>query len=79
MLRIDSKNMNFNGTSIIDETAIASFNASVNETDNNSYVNISIQNLSSVRTNINTFEADLNAFIREITGISVAEENDNIE
>ena len=66
MLRVDSKNTNFNAVSIYNGDNIASFNASVNDPGNNAYINFNIDNLTTAKTNISTLKADLNAFLDAI-------------
>lgn len=78
MLRIDSRNMNYNGVSMVGDTIIAGFNANVNEPENNAYLNINIQNMSAMRTNIIVFEADLNSFIDEISSLVSSSSSSNV-
>ena len=66
MLRIDSMNMNYNGTSIVGNSSLISFNANINDPDNNAYVNFSISNMSDFRENLATAKVDIAAFIDEI-------------
>lgn len=80
MLRIDSKNMNFNGTSLIDGVSLVSLNANINEPDNNGYVSINISNIAKLRENIETGKIDINAFIDEILAQPVSTiESEEIE
>lgn len=77
MLRIDSKNMNFNGSSIINNESFVSFNASVNEPDNNGYVSINISDMARLRSNLASVKADIAAFIDEIVKLPAAEPEDD--
>ena len=70
MLRFDSRNSNFNATSIIDSNAIASMSASVNEPDNSIYLSINSGNKQLFINNIAVIKNDLIAFIEDILGIS---------
>lgn len=75
MLRIDSKNLNFNGTSVIDELSLASFSASINEPDNVGYISVNFNNLNEVRQNLNVITTDLDAFLEEILKTTTSEED----
>ena len=74
MLRIDSKNMNFNGTSMVNGLGLASLSASVNDPDNNAYVSINVMDMSSARTNLAALKADVAAFLDEIAKLPEEEE-----
>lgn len=76
MLRIDSKNMNFNGTCIVDDRGLASLNANVNDPDNNAYISISIGDMNFARTNLAALEADVIAFLGEIARLPEDEEEE---
>ena len=67
MLRIDSRNINFNAVSLINNSTVATYNASVNDPDNNAYINISINDMATVRNNLVTIKTDLDEFIDEIS------------
>ena len=66
MLRVDSRNINFNATCLVGGDVLASFNASVNDPDNNIYVNVNISNSDRARTNATVLKTDLTEFIEEI-------------
>ena len=61
MLRMDGRNINFNGASIINDEQIASMNA--NASNNNSvYFNINIENITSYLANTSAVDADIKSF-----------------
>lgn len=74
MLRIDAKNMNFSGTSVINDVELAGLNANVNESDNHGYLNININNMNAARENLIALKSDIAAFIDEIS--KLPEEDD---
>ena len=61
MLRLDSKNTNFSGASIIDDVQIASMSASYS-TGSNIYFNFSIERLDLYNENAETVDADFDSF-----------------
>lgn len=61
MLRLDSKNTNFSGASIIDDVQIASMSASYS-TGSNIYFNFSIERLDLYNKNAETVDADFDSF-----------------
>ena len=61
MLRLDSKNTNFNGASVIDDTQVASMSASYS-TGSNVYFNLSIERLDLYTENAETVDADFDSF-----------------
>lgn len=60
MLRMDGRNVNFNGVSIIDDVQMASMSASANGT--NLYFSINIDNIATYRLNDTAIDADIEAF-----------------
>lgn len=60
MLRIDAKNVNFNGVCMIEDTQVASMSA--NSNDNNLYFSIAIENLATYKENQLIVDADIEAF-----------------
>ena len=69
MLRIDSKNSNYNAACVANLIQIAYFNATVNTPDNTVYVNINIDNKSAFIDNIAVAKADLEQFIDTVLEI----------
>lgn len=61
MLRLDSKNTNFSGASIIDDVQVASMSASYS-TGSNIYFNFSIERLDLYNENAETVDADFDSF-----------------
>ena len=61
MLRLDSKNTNFSGASVIDDVQVASMSASYS-TGSNIYFNFSIERLDLYNENAETVDADFNSF-----------------
>lgn len=68
MLRIDNKNMNYNGSCIVNEAIIANFNANVNEPNGNCYINVNMEDLALARANLAAVKLDLAAFVDAIMG-----------
>lgn len=64
MLRMDSKNINFNGSSVIDDVAVANFGA--NHDGNNVYFNMNISNIELYKVNKSSVEADFFEFCNEV-------------
>ena len=62
--------MNYNATSSYEDVVLASFNASVNEPNNNSYISINIDNMTAFTNNIAIAKTDLASFIDTIVGNS---------
>lgn len=61
MLRLDSKNTNFSGASVIDDIQVASMSASYS-TGSNIYFNFSIERLDLYNENAETVDADFDSF-----------------
>lgn len=61
MLRLDSKNTNFSGASVIDDVQVASMSASYS-TGSNIYFNFSIERLDLYNENSETVDTDFNSF-----------------
>lgn len=61
MLRLDSKNTNFSGASVIDDVQVASMSASYS-TGSNIYFNFSIERLDLYNENAETVDADFDSF-----------------
>ena len=61
MLRMDGKNVNFNGVSIIDDVQLASMSASASN-GTNIYFSVNIENVASYRLNAAAVDADIEAF-----------------
>lgn len=61
MLRLDSKNTNFSGASVIDDVQVASMSASYS-TGSNVYFNFSIERLDLYNENAETVDADFDSF-----------------
>ena len=79
MLRIDSRNMNFNGTGTFQNQSIISLSASINDPDNNAYVSIGINNWSELRSNFSVIKEDILAFFDEIIRYPANEEEEEEE
>lgn len=60
MLRMDGKNINFNGVSIVDDVQLASMSASVS--GNSIYFSINIDNSEQYVLNAAAIDADVEAF-----------------
>lgn len=60
MLRMDGKNVNFNGVSIVNDVQIASMNAS--SSNNSVYFNFNIDNIETYKANIDTVNTDMEDF-----------------
>ena len=60
MLRMDGKNVNFNGASIVNDEQIASMSANISNTG--LYFNISIENSAKYVANAAAVDADIEAF-----------------
>lgn len=60
MLRMDGKNINFNGVSLIEDTQIASMSASYS--GQNVYFSINIDNLTLYKANADAVDADVASF-----------------
>lgn len=73
MLRIDSRNVNFNGTSVINDGAFVTMNASVNDPDNNGYISISISDMAKFRANLAAIKVDIASFVGEIVKLPSAD------
>lgn len=69
MLRIDSKNMNLNGTSVVNDETVATFSASVNDPDPNMYFNINVTDKSKFNSNLTTIQNDTIDFMTEVAQI----------
>ena len=65
MLRMDNANMNFNGTSIIEEVVVATMNASYSG-GSEIYFSFSVVNYDSYKTNKVLVEADFSDFCVEV-------------
>lgn len=76
MLRIDSRNMNFNGSSVIGDQSFVSFNASINDPDNNGYISINISDMERFRSSLAAVEGDVIAFLEEIVKVPAAAEDE---
>lgn len=76
MLRIDSRNVNFNGACLLSDEVIASVSASINDPENTAYVSISIANMRAVRENLAAVQADVAAFLTEISRLPAADEEE---
>lgn len=61
MLRLDSKNTNFSGASIINDIQVASMSASYS-TGSNIYFNFSIERLDLYEENVETVDTDFSSF-----------------
>ena len=70
MLRFDSKNKNFNATSMANDIVVANFNANLNEPDSTLYINISADNTARFSANLATIKIDFEAFVDEVLGIT---------
>lgn len=75
MLRLDSKNVNFNGASIVNDVQIASFSASVTD-PNYASVSASIDNYATYRANIDAFKLDFANFVEEFTKVTAEVEEE---
>jgi len=64
MLRMDSKNINFNGSSVIDDVAVANFGA--NHDGNNVYFNMSVSNIELYKEYKSSVEVDFSEFCNEV-------------
>lgn len=60
MLRMDGKNVNFNGVSIVNDAQIATMNAS--SSNNSVYFNFSIENVDTYKANIDAVNTDMEDF-----------------
>lgn len=60
MLRMDGKNVNFNGVSIINDAQVATMNAS--SSNNSVYFNFSIENVDTYKANIDAVNTDMEDF-----------------
>ena len=60
MLRMDGRNVNFNGISIIDDDQVASMNATIS--NSSVYFGISIENITKYQANAAAVDADVEAF-----------------
>ena len=60
MLRIDAKNVNFNGVCIIEDARVASMSA--NSNDNGLYFSLAIEDLAAYKENQLIVDADIEAF-----------------
>ena len=67
MLRIDNKNINFSGASVIDDEAVAYFNANFNG-GVEIYFNTTIANLDAYNANVQAVEADGDEFRAIVVG-----------
>lgn len=65
MLRMDNRNMNFMGSSVVDEVVVASFSAGYNG-NKDLYINVSVADYTLFAANQLTVEADMNAFHSEV-------------
>ncbi len=75
MLRINGRNTNYNGQSIVNNLVLCSFSATSNDVNNNARFNLNIDNVTSVVENFETVIADFNAFVEEVlTAVSPVEE-----
>jgi len=66
MLRIDSTNTNYNASSIIGGSNVATFTASVNNPGDSVYFSININSLAILQTNLTEIKDDLADFIDSI-------------
>lgn len=64
MLTMDSRNFNFNATSKVDDTVIATMSASFSGT--NVYFNMNVENVSSYSTHKTEVDADYAIFTAEV-------------
>ena len=60
MLRMDGKNVNFNGVSIVTDAQVATMNAS--SSNNSVYFNFSIENVDTYKANIDAVNTDMEDF-----------------
>ncbi len=60
MLRMDGKNVNFNGVSIVNDAQVATMNAS--SSNNSVYFNFSIENVDTYKANIDAVNTDMEDF-----------------
>lgn len=60
MLRMDGKNVNFNGVSIVNDAQAATMNAS--SSNNSVYFNFSIENVDVYKANIDAVNTDMEDF-----------------
>ena len=77
MLKINSKSMDFNGVSVIDDIAVASMHASYNG-NNDMYLNMSISEINAYIAHKDVVAADFAAFCDAIVAVvgAQAEEPD---
>ena len=66
MLRIDNKNMNYNGSCIVNDGIVANFSASVNEPNGNGYITINFEDLAVGKTHLAAAKLDLADFLDAI-------------
>lgn len=64
MLRMENSNVNFNGTSMIEDVVVASMNA--NASGASVYINFNIDNIALYNENKTAVEADFNEFKERI-------------
>lgn len=64
MLRIDSTNINYNASSIInDDDIIANFSAGINDPSESMYISIGANNFTIFKNNLSIIKSDLNDFL----------------
>lgn len=68
MLRIDSKSLSFNGTSVIEEEVAATMNASYHG-GAEIYINMNIANIALYNANKAAVDADFAAFSNEVMAV----------
>lgn len=67
MLQIESKNVNYYASSMINETQIARFNA--NRSNNHMSISIDIDDRTAYLNNLSAFEADFTEFMADVSSI----------